>query len=279
MADGKGNRFNQGKLRYELVPQYAQEQYVQVLSSGAVKYGDNNWRRGMEWKTVIASLKRHTIAMERGEDYDPESGFLHTAHIMCNAAFLTEYYKIYPQGDNRQHEYLNRPKIGLDIDGVLSDFNGQYEKYRVEQNKTKILPTLTQEVWNYDLDMSKKILELSKNKKFWCEMPILTKPNDIPFEPHCYITSRSIPTEWTEEWLHLNGFPNVPVYSVGIDKSKLEIAKECGIDIFIDDRFENFVELNKNGICCYLFDAPYNKRYNVGHKRIKFLKDLLILKK
>jgi len=28
------------------------------------------------------------------------------------------------------------------------------------------------------------------------------------------------------------------------------------------------------GILCYLMDAPHNRRYEVGHKRIKHLKDL-----
>jgi uncharacterized HAD superfamily protein len=56
--------------------------------------------------------------------------------------------------------------------------------------------------------------------------------------------------------------------------SKIDVAKESGIDIFVDDRFENFVELNNAGICCYLFDSPHNRRYDVGHKRIKSLSEL-----
>ena len=64
----------------------------------------------------------------------------------------------------------------------------------------------------------------------------------------------------------------MPVYSVGVNESKVEVAKKSGVDIFVDDRFENFVELNNNGICTFLFDAPHNRRYNVGHKRIKSFK-------
>ena len=99
--------------------------------------------------------------------------------------------------------------------------------------------------------------------------------DDINFEPHCYITSRSIPKEWTEEWIDKNGFPTMPVYSVGFGESKVEVAKKSGIDIFVDDRYENFVELNNGGICTYLFDAPHNQRYDVGYKRIKSLKELI----
>jgi len=66
----------------------------------------------------------------------------------------------------------------------------------------------------------------------------------------------------------------MPVYSVGHGESKVSVAKNSGIDIFVDDRFENFVELNNAGVFTYLFDAPHNQRYNVGHRRIKSLKEL-----
>ena len=56
--------------------------------------------------------------------------------------------------------------------------------------------------------------------------------------------------------------------TVGLGKSKVDVLKEAGIDMFIDDRYENFVELNKNGICCFLMDMPHNRRYDVGYKRI-----------
>jgi hypothetical protein len=46
-------------------------------------------------------------------------------------------------------------------------------------------------------------------------------------------------------------------------------------DIFIDDRFDNFVELEKNGICCFLMTAEHNKRYNVGYRRIDDIKEFL----
>ena len=66
----------------------------------------------------------------------------------------------------------------------------------------------------------------------------------------------------------------MPVYSVGINKTKVEVAKESGIDIYVDDRYENFVELTNAGIFTYLFDAPHNRRYDVGFRRIKNLKEI-----
>jgi hypothetical protein len=264
----KGLRFNEGKLRYDLVPAFAQEQYVSVLTAGARKYADRNWELGMRWSKVLSSLERHLAAVKRGEDYDPETGLLHSAHIMCNAAFLTQYYKIYPQGDDRPHSYLSRPKVGLDIDEVLCDWVGPWtEKFGYG----------VPEAWHFSYKNGEHFHSMNNDEMndFYINLPRKINPSDIPFEPHCYITSRSVPVELTKLWLQKNGFPAVPVYSVGFGESKIEVAKQSGIEIFIDDRYENFVELNNAGICCYLYDAPHNKRYNVGYRRIKSLKDLL----
>ncbi len=102
-----------------MVPAYAQEEYVQVLTMGAKKYGDNNWRKGMKWSNILSSLERHLAAIKKGEDRDLESGFLHTAHIMCNAAFLSEYVISYPSGDDRIYKKPG-PLITLDEDKQLS---------------------------------------------------------------------------------------------------------------------------------------------------------------
>jgi len=56
----------------------------------------------------------------------------------------------------------------------------------------------------------------------------------------------------------------------------VDVAKESGVEIFVDDKYENFIELNSAGICCFLFDASHNQRYNVGFKRIKTLKEIII---
>jgi len=264
--EDKGLRYNEGKTRHDLTPIFAQEQYATVLTKGSLKYAERNWEQGMKWSKVTASLKRHLNAFENGEDYDKETGLLHTAHIMCNAAFLTEYYKIYPQGDDRPHKYLKKAKIGLDIDEVLADWVGHWTKHHKQE-----IP----ENWNFDRDIKSKFESLQNDKDFWLSIPVKTNPKDIPFEPHCYITSRSIPKEWTEEWLDKNGFPTLPVYSIGHGISKVETVKKSGVDIYVDDRFENFVQLNNAGICCFLFDAPHNRRYEVGFKRIKSLKELI----
>ena len=155
MSEDKGLRFNAGKTRYDLVPAFAQEQYAKVLTKGAEKYAERNWENGMKWSKVTASLKRHLAAYEAGEDYDKETGLLHAAHIMCNAAFLTEYYKIYPQGDDRPHNYLRRAKIGLDIDEVLADWVGHWTKHHGLE---------VPETWNFDRNIKEKFISFFYSK-------------------------------------------------------------------------------------------------------------------
>lgn len=260
-------RYNEGKTRYDLVPAFAQEEYTKVLTMGANKYGDNNWQNGMSWSKIIASLKRHIAAIENGEDYDFESGLLHSAHVMCNAAFLTQYYKIYPQGDDRPHQYLKDLKIGLDIDEVLCSWVEAWTQkfgYPIPDN------------WHFSYNNKEHFESMSKEEleNFYLQIPPKINPKDLPFEPHCYITSRNVPVELTKQWLQNHGFPTVRVYSIGHDKSKVDAAKESGIDIFVDDAFHNFVQLNNAGICTYLLSAPHNLKYNVGHKRINSLNEL-----
>lgn len=269
---GEGLRYNEGKTRHDLVPTFAQEQYAKVLTLGAVKYAERNWEKGMPWSKVIASMERHVEALKRGEDFDPETGLLHSAQIMTNAAFLTEYYRIYPQGDDRPLPYLHTPKIGLDIDEVLCDWvAGWIEMFDMEVPKS----------WFFDREIIEKfdaLKEKGKLDEFYLGLKPLISPDEIPFEPYCYVTSRPVKCTVTKKWLDKYGFPARPVHTVGLNESKLEVIKSIGIDIFVDDRYETFVELNNAGICCYLMDKPHNERYDVGHKRIYHLSDLMTMK-
>lgn len=265
----KGLRHNTGKLRYDLVHPKAEEGLVRVMTKGAEKYADRNWEKGMSWTSVLASLKRHLAAFEAGEDFDPESGLPHIDHVQANAHFLSAYYTIYPQGDNRPHKYLNEPKIGLDIDEVLCDWVGDWSKYRGFDD--------TPSSWYFDRGLTEEfnsMKEKGKIEEFYLSLQPLIEPEEIPFEPHCYITSRPVESEVTEKWLAMHGFPARPVYTTSNSKGKVEIALEQGLDIFIDDGYHNFVDLNKAGVCCFLMDAKHNRRYDVGYKRIEKISDI-----
>lgn len=300
MSEIKGGalRYNTGKIRYGLIPENAKRELARVYTYGAHKYslyqeedgsiirgadipiseaskykmiydGSENWRNGTSWTAVLDSAQRHIEAYRSGEDID-ELGTLHLSNAAWNLMTLMEYYYIYPEGDDRHHKYLRTPRIGLDIDDVLCDFIGGFsERFGLGQPENW--------AWTYKFDEYYK--ELLKDKKtfeqFFLNLKPLVDPKDIPFEPACYITQRSVPKEITQEWIEMHGFPCVPIYSIGHNESKLEVAKNNGIELFIDDRYDNFVELNRGGVPCLLFDSSHNRKYNVGKKRIYSLKEVL----
>lgn len=267
MQDGKAEQYNDGKLRYDLIPAFAEEQEAAVWTFGVGKYSPTQWRRGRKWSDIISSMKRHLASIEGGEDFDHETGILHSAHLRSKAGMLTEYYKIYPQGDDR--EIFQLPKIGLDIDDVLADLTGAWSK-----RFNAPLPLF----WRNDYESTEKFNELKDDKDFWLNIEPLVRPEDIPFEPHCYVTSRIIPQEWTEEWIQKNRFATCKVYSLGHEQSKVDTIKNAGIEVFVDDKYDTFIELNTNGVLCYLLTREHNARYNVGFRRIDNLSDLVTLK-
>jgi hypothetical protein len=94
-------KYDTGKARLDLLDPIAIEGLAKVLQFGADRYSDNNWRNGLKWSRIIAALLRHTFAIMRGEDVDPDSGLLHADHVMCNAMFLSNHFREHPELDDR----------------------------------------------------------------------------------------------------------------------------------------------------------------------------------
>lgn len=82
-----GLKFDENKLRWDLLPYDVIEECVKILTFGAKKYGPNNWQM-VETKRYIAALMRHLVAHFKGEKYDDESGLLHLSHALTNIVFL-----------------------------------------------------------------------------------------------------------------------------------------------------------------------------------------------
>lgn len=89
------------KIRVELLEPSWLEEVGRVLTFGANKYTDNNWRGGMPYTRLLGALLRHTFAIMRGEDYDPESGLTHVGHASCCLMFLFWMMRNRPDLDNR----------------------------------------------------------------------------------------------------------------------------------------------------------------------------------
>jgi hypothetical protein len=98
----KGKKFDAGKTRLELLPWVALEEVGKVVTFGAKKYGDANWKKGMEWSRLMGSSLRHFSLFAQGKDIDDESGLPHLAHLACNALFLLYYWKERRGKDDRK---------------------------------------------------------------------------------------------------------------------------------------------------------------------------------
>lgn len=85
----EGIKKDDGKPRYDLIDSEALDEMAKVLTFGAKKYEANNWRKGISYSRIAAAILRHTFALLRGQILDPESGLYHSAHVQCNAMFLT----------------------------------------------------------------------------------------------------------------------------------------------------------------------------------------------
>lgn len=91
-----------GKAPMELLSPIALEGTAQVLGFGARKYSANGWRKSnLHWTRILAAILRHTFAVLRGEDIDPESGLPHVDHLGCEIMFLQELYRTRKDLDDR----------------------------------------------------------------------------------------------------------------------------------------------------------------------------------
>ena len=97
----KGERKNEGKLKWSLVSWRALEPMVRVLMFGAAKYDDHNWKKGLKYTEICESLQRHLNSFIDGEDNDQESKLTHVGHILCNAMFLSYMFLFRKDLDDR----------------------------------------------------------------------------------------------------------------------------------------------------------------------------------
>jgi len=106
----KAIRWNRGKPRLSLICPHFAEDTARLLGEGEERYGRGNWKRGLPISEVLDSLKRHTAAIEQGEDTDPDTGLPHTSAIACNAMFLHHYHRTgRKELDDRHH--AERPEV------------------------------------------------------------------------------------------------------------------------------------------------------------------------
>ena len=88
-AVARGEKHDQAKDRWDLVPWKAMVLVVRVLTKGAEKYAPDNWKKVPEWKTrYLSAAFRHLSAYGAGEQNDSEWNLPHLAHASCCILFL-----------------------------------------------------------------------------------------------------------------------------------------------------------------------------------------------
>jgi hypothetical protein len=84
-----GQKHDDGKPRWDLLPYDAVAGVVDVLTHGSAKYGPENWRTVQRWdERYFAAAMRHLSAYRRGSFTDDDSGLPHLAHAACCVLFL-----------------------------------------------------------------------------------------------------------------------------------------------------------------------------------------------
>ena len=122
----EGKKYDQGKLRYDLVPVEAHEGLAEVFTYGSIKYGDNNWQQ-VESERYVAALFRHLNAWRKGEKHDEESGYHHLKHALTNVAILL---------------YKDTCMVNKDIEQMLEDINArelEIRRLEIEHEKNQEL--------------------------------------------------------------------------------------------------------------------------------------------
>jgi len=86
-----GRKFDGEKPRMYLLPPKAIQEVAKVLTFGAQKYDEDNWKKldNLQNRYTGASL-RHIFAIMEGEDLDPETECYHEAHAICCLLFKLE---------------------------------------------------------------------------------------------------------------------------------------------------------------------------------------------
>lgn len=90
-SNSGGLKYDQDKVRLDLLPYAPLSETARVLMYGVEKYGENNWRKGFNYSRLISAALRHIFAFNSGEDKDPETGLSHLAHATCCLLFLEQF--------------------------------------------------------------------------------------------------------------------------------------------------------------------------------------------
>jgi predicted HAD superfamily Cof-like phosphohydrolase len=103
IVSGFAPKFDNYKVRVDLLPIYPMTAIAEVFAFGASKYFANSYRQGetVAWSRTYGSILRHLFAFWSGDNIDPESGKSHLAHAGTQLMILMEHTKHNQNKDDR----------------------------------------------------------------------------------------------------------------------------------------------------------------------------------
>lgn len=210
------------KKRFDLIPAKALSGISKVFYKGVeAGYEEEGWKKS-KIKHLINKLKSKLNDFEDMIDRD-DDGLYNIDKVAAYAMMIHDTMATNPMNDDRFDQISTTPRVALDVDDVVADFLGGYK----ERTGDSINP-----YWAASYSMMDNLKKLSNDENFWVNLKVKHRPN---FEPVCYISSRSIPVEFTEKFIQKAGLPCAPVFHVPWNESKIDVLKENKIDILVDD--------------------------------------------
>lgn len=172
----------------------------------------------------------------------------------------------------------NRPRIGLDLDGVLAQFSPKF----LAMASAKYGLNLKQEnqvAWDFQCqgitEQQEKALwaDIKATRNWWISLEPFPETQVLTYAKDKYriyfITSRTttegLPLEdQAASWVRRNFFIANPTVIVIDNKGPLAFA--LGLDYFLDDRPENCLSVRAHSPFTKVFihDAPYNRQFEQG---------------
>jgi len=89
------------QARFDLIPVGALTKLAEHYGAGALKYDDNQWRKGYEFSKSYAAMMRHATQWWDGEEIDEELNSHHLAAVAWHSFALLTYLEENPQFDDR----------------------------------------------------------------------------------------------------------------------------------------------------------------------------------
>jgi hypothetical protein len=84
-------KFDSDKPRMDLLSVDAQIAIAKIMTFGAKKYGDHNWRKGFNYSRLYAACQRHLTSWWNGDTLDKETKESHLHHAACCLMMLIEH--------------------------------------------------------------------------------------------------------------------------------------------------------------------------------------------